>query len=70
MAEEHAMFKFDDLKVISHYDRQTTKVLSSRPRINAARPIIDSTVYAQHRMIIICCSVGMNLFYFLIILSL
>ena len=29
--------------------------------------LIDSTVYAQHRMIIICCSVGMNLFYFLII---
>ena len=24
----------------------------------------------DHRMIIICCSVGMNLFYFLIILSL
>ena len=37
MAVEHAMFKFEDLKVISHYDRQghrmTTKVLSSRPRI-------------------------------------
>ena len=28
---------------------------------------IDSTVYAQHKMIIICCSIGMNLFYFLII---
>ena len=44
MAVEHAIFKFDDLKVTSHYDRQTdrmtTKVLSSRPRINAARPII------------------------------
>ena len=43
MAVEHAIFKFDDLKVTSHYDRQTdrmtTKVLSSRPRINAARPI-------------------------------
>ena len=43
MAIEHAIFKFDDLKVTSHYDRQTdrmtTKVLSSRPRINAARPI-------------------------------
>ena len=42
MAVEHAIFKFDDLKVTSHYDRQTdrmtTKVLSSRPRINAARP--------------------------------
>ena len=37
MAIEHAIFKFDDLKVTSHYDRQTdrmtTKVLSSRPRI-------------------------------------
>ena len=37
MAVEHAMFKFEDLKVNSHYDRQTdrmtTKVLSSRPRI-------------------------------------
>ena len=43
MAVEHAIFKFDDLKVTSHYDRQTdrttTKVLSSRPHINAARPI-------------------------------
>ena len=42
MAVEHAIFKFDDLKVTSHYDRQTdrmtTKVLSSHPRINAARP--------------------------------
>ena len=41
MAVEHAMFKFEGLKVNSHYDRQTdrqndrmtTKVLSSRPRI-------------------------------------
>ena len=40
MAVEHAMFTFDDLKVTSHYDRMTTKVLSSRPRINAARPKI------------------------------
>ena len=43
MAVEHAIFKFDDLKVTSHYDRQTdrmtTKVLSSHPCINAARPI-------------------------------
>ena len=37
MAVEHVMFKFEDLKVNPHYDRQghkmTTKVLSSRPRI-------------------------------------
>ena len=33
MAVEHAMFKFDDLKVTSRDDRMTTKVLSSRPRI-------------------------------------
>ena len=33
MAVEHAMFTFDDLKVTSHDDRMTTKVLSSRPRI-------------------------------------
>ena len=37
MAVEHVMFKFEDLKVNSHYDRQghrmTTKVLRSRPRI-------------------------------------
>ena len=36
MAVEHAMFKFDDLKVTSRDDRQSqndNKVLSSRPRI-------------------------------------
>ena len=42
MAVEHAMFTFDDLKVTSRDDRQTdrttTKVLSSRPHINVARP--------------------------------
>ena len=41
MAVEHAMFKFEDLKVNSHYDRQTdkmtTKVLSSRPRIKCGK---------------------------------
>ena len=48
MAVEHAMFKFEGLKVNSHYDRQTdrqtdrmtTKVHSSRrPRSSAARPM-------------------------------
>ena len=37
MAVEHAMFKFEELKVTSRddiqTDRMTTKVLSSRPRI-------------------------------------
>ena len=37
MAIEHAMFKFEDLKVNSHDDKQTdrmtTKLLSPRPRI-------------------------------------
>ena len=53
MAVEHAIFKFDDLKVTSHYDRQTdrmtTKVLSSRPRINAARPI---THYSENEQFV------------------
>ena len=42
MAVEHAMFMFDDLKVTSRDDRltdkMTTKMLSSRKCITAARP--------------------------------
>ena len=41
MAVEHAMFKFEDLKVNSNDDRQTdrmtTKVLISHPRIYLRR---------------------------------
>ena len=45
MAAEHAMFKFDDLKVNSRNDRMTTKSAQYSPtRIHAwARPIIIST---------------------------
>ena len=45
MAVEHAMFKFEDLKVNSRDDRQTnrmtTKVLSSRPRIKCGETNYD-----------------------------
>ena len=30
MAAEHAMFTFDDLKVNSHYDRQTDRMKSTK----------------------------------------
>ena len=52
MAVEHAMFKFEDLKVNSHYDRQTdrmtTKVLSSRPRIKCGETNYNYNITGGH----------------------